>query len=205
MNLFDLYDRIKAGLASRARNVYYRLRGVRLRGYVLLRAVEIPRNHTEIEIEAGASLDRGVVLLCSGAPGKDPKIRIGTGTYINRHSILDAAERLEIGRECAIGPGCYLTDHDHKFSQNASPLSLPLVSLPTRIEDRVWLGANVVVLKGVTIGEGTVVGAGSVVTKSLPPHCVAVGVPAQVIRVFDGSSQIPNANALELVSGYRSE
>jgi acetyltransferase-like isoleucine patch superfamily enzyme len=190
LNPFDLADRLVAGLASRWRNLYFRLRGVRLRGYVLLRAIEIPRNHAEIEIEAGASLDRGVVLLCSGPPRHEPKIRIGASTYINRNTMLDASEQLEIGRECAIGPDCYLTDHDHGFAPNTSPLALPLISSPTRLEDRVWLGARVVVLKGVTIGTGAVIGAGSVVTRSIPANCVAAGVPARIIRSLDAAPEL---------------
>jgi acetyltransferase-like isoleucine patch superfamily enzyme len=203
MNPFDLCQRLSAGLASRCRNVYYRLRGVRLQGYVLLRAIEIPRNHTDIEIEGGASLDRGVVLLCSGSSGNDAKIRIGRGTYINRNTMLDASEQLEIGRECAIGPGCYLTDHDHGFNPHLPPLALPLVSVPTRLEDRVWLGARVVVLKGVTIGTGAVIGAGSVVTRSIPAHCVAAGVPARVIRVIDPAAELVTSTAVvESIAGH---
>jgi acetyltransferase-like isoleucine patch superfamily enzyme len=185
VNPFDLGQRVSGGLASRWRNVYYRLRGVRLLGYVWMRAIEIPRNHSAIEIDGGASLDRGVVLLCTGPEQVEPKIVIGSGTYINRNTVLDAAESLVIGRECAIGPGCYLTDHDHGFAPDTPPLSLPLVTKPTRLEDRVWLGANVVVLKGVTIGRGSVVGAGSVVTRDIPPDCVAVGNPARVIRTSE--------------------
>lgn len=182
MSPFDLYDRFAAGLGSRWRNAYYRLRGVRLGGYVWLRAVEIPRDHRAVVIEGGAALDRGVVLLCSGPATGSPKIVIGRGTYINRNTMLDATESLVIGRECAIGPGCYLTDHDHGFAPDTAPLALPMLSKPTRLEDRVWLGANVIVLKGVTIGTGSVIGAGSVVTRDVPAGSVAVGNPARVIR-----------------------
>jgi acetyltransferase-like isoleucine patch superfamily enzyme len=185
VRFFELWDRVTAGLASRWRNVYYRLRGVRIHGYVLLRRIEIPRSHSGIELTRGVALDCGVVLLCSGPSGLDFKIRIGERTYINRGTMLDAAEQLILGRECAIGPGCYITDHDHGIAANTAPLDLPLVCSPTVLEDRVWLGAHVVVLKGVTIGEGTIVGAGSVVTRSLPPNCVAAGVPARVLRMID--------------------
>jgi acetyltransferase-like isoleucine patch superfamily enzyme len=188
VKLFDLCERITSGLVSRWRNIYYRLRGVRLRGYVWLRAIEIPRNHADIEIDGGASLDCGVVLLCSGPIGGKPKIKIGSGTYINRRTMLDATDSLVIGRECAIGPGCYLTDHDHGFAPDTPPLALPMLSKPTRLEDRVWLGANVVVLKGVTIGTGSVIGAGSVVTRDVPAGCVAVGNPARVIRTLQAEA-----------------
>jgi carbonic anhydrase/acetyltransferase-like protein (isoleucine patch superfamily) len=197
---FELCQRLSGGLASRWRNVYYRLRGVRLRGYVWLRAVEIPRNHADIELDCGVSLDRGVTLLCVGPSGKTPKIVIGGGTYINRNTVLDAAASLVIGRQCAIGPGCYLTDHDHGFAPDAPPLSLPLVSEPTRLEDRVWLGANVVVLKGVTIGTGSVIGAGSVVTRDVPPGCVAVGNPARVIRTLGGTGPVPEPRSIPTCS-----
>lgn len=200
--MLNLTERVLGGLASRWRNLYYRARGVRIRGYVWLRAVEIPRGHAGIEIGGGASLDRGVVLLCSGPDRSAPRIHIGAGTYVNRNTILDAADSLVIGQDCAIGPGCYLTDHDHGFAGDMPPLALPLVTRPTRIEDRVWLGAHVVVLKGVTIGTGSVVGAGSVVTKSLPAHCVAIGSPARVVRTLDPDTGLPHvAVTSEVVSG----
>jgi acetyltransferase-like isoleucine patch superfamily enzyme len=179
------------GIASRLRNLYYRMRGVRLLGYVWMRQVEIPRGHCEIEIAAGAALDRGVVLLCAGAATGAIKIRIGSGTYINRNTMLDASERLELGSNCAIGPGCYITDHDHGLDPSLTPLSQPLISAPTRLGNEVWLGAQVVVLKGVTIGDGAVVGAGSVVTKDIPPGAVAVGVPARVVRIRTQEVPVP--------------
>jgi len=159
------------------------LRGVRLQGYVWMRKIEIPRNHADIEIAAGASLDRGVVLLSSGPLTGVPKIRIGARTYVNRYTMLDATERLEIGPDCAIGPGCYLTDHDHGQDPSLPPLAQPMPGAPTRLGSRVWLGAHVVVLKGVQIGDRAVIGAGSVVTRDIPADAVAVGVPARVVRL----------------------
>lgn len=175
--------RLVEGGKSRLRNLYFRMLGVRLGGYVWMRRIRIPRNYTDIELGANVSLDEGVVLLCAGEPTDTPRIRIGAGTYINRYTILDSIQSLEIGAECAIGPGSYLTDHDHGHTPGVAPLSQPLVAAPTRLGDRVWLGAHVVVLKGVTIGDGAVIGAGSVVTKDIPPHAVAVGTPARVVRI----------------------
>jgi acetyltransferase-like isoleucine patch superfamily enzyme len=176
------------GVKSRWRNLYYRMLGVKLQGYVWLRHIEIPRNYQEIELAAGVSLDRGVVLLCSGPATGSVKIHIGAGTYINRNTMLDATQRLEIGNQCAIGPGCYLTDHDHGMDPALPPLDQPMISSPTRLEHEVWLGARVIVLKGVTIGARAVVGAGSVVTKDIPADAVAVGVPARVVRYRSGKS-----------------
>jgi acetyltransferase-like isoleucine patch superfamily enzyme len=152
-----------------------------MHGYVWMRAVEIPSSHHNIELQR-CSLDRGVVLLCTGPARSGIKLSIGHNTYINRRTFLDVIDSLSIGNDVAIGPGCYITDHDHGIGADQPVLRQEMVSAPTRIEDAVWIGANVVVLKGVTIGRGTIVGAGSVVTRSLPPNSIAVGVPAKVIR-----------------------
>jgi len=174
--------RLFHGLASRARACVYRLRGVQIDGHCWLRAIEIPREHTAIHLADGVQLDRGVVLLASGDPTGAEKIVIGRAAYINRATMIDASERIEIGARCMIGPFCYLTDHDHSISPQGDAGSGPLFSKPTRLGERCWLGAHVTVLKGVTIGDGTVVGAGSVVTKSLPAGVIAVGNPARVLR-----------------------
>jgi serine acetyltransferase len=185
---------VTQGIKSRWRNLYYRMLGVKLHGYVWMRGIEIPRNYQDIEIAAGTALDRGVVLLCSGDGPSSIKMRIGPCTYINRNTMLDATHSLEIGSRCAIGPGCYLTDHDHGLDPSLPPLGQPMLSAPTRLGDEVWLGANVIVLKGVTIGARAVVGAGSVVTKDIPADAVAVGVPARVVRFRTGKSSAANVS-----------
>jgi acetyltransferase-like isoleucine patch superfamily enzyme len=175
----DLILRIAAGLASRLRLAWLRARGVRIPGHVALRAVEIPRHPRSITLEPGVALDRGITLLATGAAAR---IVIGARVYMNRHTMLDASERIEIGADAMIGPFCYITDHDHAVKVGALPAEGALVSAPVQIGARCWLGAHVTVLKGVSIGEGTVVGAGSVVTKSLPPDVIAVGNPARVLK-----------------------
>jgi len=173
--------RLRTGLRSRWLNVYFKLMGVKIKGYVWLHAIEILRDHHNIELDR-CMLDRDVVLLCSGPAMNGIKLSIGEGTYINRRTMLDVTESLTIGKHVAIGPGCYITDHDHGLDPALPPLQQPMLSKPTRIGDWAWLGAEVVVLKGVTIGERTIVGAGSVVTKDLPPDSICAGVPARVLR-----------------------
>ncbi len=181
----DLIDRLRTSLASRFRAACFRARGMQIDGACWLRSIEIPRGHSEILLEAGVALDRGVVLLISGDAAREKKIVIGARTYINRATMLDASERIQVGADCMIGPFCYVTDHDHEIGDgSARPADGRLVSSPTRLEDRCWLGAHVTILKGVTVGSGAVVGAGSVVTKSLPPRVIAVGNPARVIRTL---------------------
>jgi serine acetyltransferase len=179
---FELLRRAGMGGVSRCRNVFYRLMGVRINGYCWLRAIEIPRDHHNIELDC-CSLDRGVIVLCAGAASDRIKLSVGHATYINRNTFLDAIESLTIGQRVAIGPNCYITDHDHGLDPSLSPLAQPMVAKPTRIGDDAWLGANVVVLKGVTIGSRAVIGAGSIVTKDVPEGAIAAGIPARVIRM----------------------
>jgi len=173
--------RLGMGAASRSRNIYYRSLGVNIQGYVWLRRVFIARNWSDITLEGQAALDEGVVIITGGAPRRD-KVVIGSGTYVNRHTIFDAHQQLHIGRHVMIGPHCYFTDADHSTAPGASIQSQPMRVAPTIIEDEAWIGAHVVVLPGVRIGKGAVVGAGSVVTRDIPSMAVAVGVPARVIR-----------------------
>jgi acetyltransferase-like isoleucine patch superfamily enzyme len=173
--------RASLGLKSRWRNLYYRALGVKISGYVRLQAVQIPRNWSDITLGSLASLDHGVVLLCSG-PVRGDKLVIGPRTYVNRYTMFDAHEHLEVGQACMIGPHCYFTDANHGVASDLPVRQQRMQAAPLIIEDNVWVGAGVVVLAGTRVGRGAVIGAGSVVTSDIPPNVVAVGVPAQVLR-----------------------
>lgn len=172
---------------SRIRVFLYRVCGMKIHGRVWLEAIEWPMRPHCIHLGEGAALDRGVTLL---ATRDEARIVIGERCYLNRHTMLDATECIEIGDQTMIGPFCYITDHDHAFGDGLAPGETPLITAPTRIGKRCWLGAKVTILKGVTIGDGTVVGAGSVVTKSLPAGVVAAGVPAKVLREIGASDGV---------------
>jgi len=185
MNPLHAVVRLQAGAASRWRNLWFRALGVRIGGYVWMRRVSIPRQWSNVTLEGGVALDDGVVLLAAGEPQNEPKIVISAGTYINRFTMVDAAARVSIGRDCMIGPFCYLTDHDHAHAPGKLVSQQHLVSKPVAIGKDVWLGAGVVVLKGVAIGDGAVIGAGAVVTKDVPPNAKVAGVPARGIGARD--------------------
>lgn len=180
MSLLSYFPRYAAGVCSRLRRAWFTLLGVQFDGRCWLQRVSIPRQWADIHIGEDAALDQGVTLICSDRP-RHNKLMIGPRTYINRFTILDAVESLSIGEDCMIGPHCYLTDHDHGCQPGGRPGDQPFVSRPTRIGDRVWLGAHVVVLKGVTIGDDALVAAGAVVTKDVPSAARVAGVPARVM------------------------
>jgi acetyltransferase-like isoleucine patch superfamily enzyme len=123
--------------------------------------------------------------------GDRPALSVGDRTVIGPNVHIGVARRLEIGRECLFASGVYVTDHDHDFSNPEEPVvsNGRVVCSATVIEDRVWLGERVIVLKGVTLGRCSIIGAGSIVTKSIPPYTIAVGAPARVVGRWDQHSR----------------
>lgn len=116
-------------------------------------------------------------------------VLIGSGTGINAYSRIIAFEQIEIGERCAIAQFVTILDHDHAFASSGSMDGY--VRAPIRIGNDVWIGEKATILKGVTIGDGAIIAAGSVVTRDVPAASVMVGVPARVIRaVGDGRNRI---------------
>jgi serine acetyltransferase len=180
MNPLHGIIRLANGIASRARNVWFCALGVRLGGYVWMRNISIPRQWSDITLEEGVSLDDGVVLLCSELARND-KLVIRSGTYVNRYTMFDAIEHIEIGRNCMIGPYCFFTDANHGTATGLPVKQQAMETKPVIVGDDVWMGAGVIVLRGVRIGCGAVIGAGAVVTKDVPANAIVVGVPAREI------------------------
>ena len=150
-------------------------------GSCWLQKIEIKGEPSAISLADGVALDRGVTLITKGERRAEPRIEMGAGCYINRHTILDAADSIVMGEKCMIGPFCVLIDHDHGLEARQDVQDQPLVTAPIRLGRAVWLGAHVTVLKGVTIGDGAVVGAGSVVTRDVAAEAIVAGVPAKQI------------------------
>ena len=115
------------------------------------------------------------------------RIRIGSGCFLNLGVMVAAMDLVEIGDHCMFANGCFITDGNHRFDDADMPVPWQGFSSkgPTRIGDNVWVGANVVITSGVTIGRRCVIGANSVVTQELPDFTIAAGVPAKPIRKIE--------------------
>lgn len=116
-----------------------------------------------------------------------PEITIGDGVTINDNCHIAAIGCVRIGDGVLVAGNVFISDHDHgdlsPEQASMNPAERPL-RFRGRIDiaDNVWLGEQVVVLGGVSIGQGAVIGAGAVVTRDVPPYSIAVGTPARVVR-----------------------
>lgn len=123
--------------------------------------------------------DRGFLT----ADGGEIMVGSNTSFNVNVHINASVAGRIIIGKDCLIGPNVVMRTADHIFSNpNKNIREQGHVANDIIIADDVWLGSNVIIVGGVNIGKGSVIGAGAVVTKSIPPYSIAVGIPAGVIK-----------------------
>ena len=119
-----------------------------------------------------------------------PKIEIGDNCSIGDFSHVTAINEIRLGNNVRMGKNILITDNSHGVFDlkmlDMAPNYRPLVSKgPVIIEDNVWIGMKSSIMPGVRIGKGAIIGAGSVVTKDIPPFAIAAGVPARVIKIIN--------------------
>ena len=148
-------------------------RGV-LHGNVLQMLLE-----DRLEIGPHAYFEPGVWLTSDAG-----RIAIGGGTLLNLNVMIAAVDAVAIGEHCMLANGCLITDGNHRFDDPDKPVPWQGFTSkgPVTIGDNVWLGANVVVTNGVTIGRRSVIGANSVVLTDIPEFSIAAGAPARVLK-----------------------
>lgn len=115
--------------------------------------------------------------------------KIGHDTFINRNAYLMDGCGIMIGSHCFIGPNCGMYTAVHATVAEERNQGLEK-ALPIVIGDNCWLGGDVKILPGVTIGNNTIIGAGSIVTKDIPSNVVAVGNPCRVLRPITDEDKI---------------
>jgi virginiamycin A acetyltransferase len=142
--------------------------------------IEDSQRGSRITIEDDVVIDAFVKLKAAGGSGD---VVIGRGSVINAGCVIYTGNGIRIGRNVLIAANCTLAPTNHAFSDPDRPIREQGFQ-PSRggivIGDDVWIGANCVVLDGATIGAGSVIGAASLLRGTLPPFCVAAGIPAGV-------------------------
>lgn len=111
------------------------------------------------------------------------EVQIGDRSTIGHNSVLVSRERIQIGNDCMLAAFCYVLDVDHEFADPGKPIPQQGLRIkPVVVGNDVWVGAGTFILRGVTIGDGAVVAANSVVTEDVPPYTVVAGCPAKVVK-----------------------
>ena len=148
---------------------------------------------SEICLKDFAYLDRGVNITVH----EKGRIEIGSRTYIGPYTCIAGPGPVIVGEQCLISSHCGIYGNNHIFDDpNTYVRKQGFTCKGITLEDDCWLGTGVRVLDGVTIGQGSVVGAGAVVTKDIPPYSIAVGVPAKVIGKRGPTDPKPDPNQL---------
>ena len=143
-------------------------------------------NYNKIEIGKHCNFDRRTILRVFDDGKKPSKIKIGNNFCGGTDLKILCCGNVEIGNNVTCAGGTFITSENHGLN----PLTLSfndneLEASVVKIEDGVWIGEKTIILPKVTVGKKSVIGAGSVVTKDIPPYCIAVGNPAKVIKKWD--------------------
>lgn len=159
------------------------------RGSVIARKAKHLRMLECVSVGREVQIEREVCLTVwtAGDTGHAGSITIGDNCNLGARNHITSCNSITIGSGLLTGSDVLITDNAHGRADRAS-LALPPVERevvskgPVRIGDNVWLGNHVCVMPGVTIGDGAVVGANSIVTHDIPPYTVCAGIPAQPLR-----------------------
>lgn len=146
------------------------------RGSYIQRNVEISGN-----VYIGEDTVIGSYSFLSTMP--DGNLRIGNDVLINSFSVIGGSESVDIGDHCIFAAYAHITDASHSFDDPDIMIKhARFLAKPVKINKNVWLGSSVMIMKGVTIGDGCVIGAKSLVNHDIPPNSIAVGIPAKIVR-----------------------
>lgn len=168
--------------AATIRTLGWRLLGLRAGTGTLLPRVYITWPH-QVVLGAHCTVEQGAFFKYDGIWAPGPRLVIGDHVFVGAGCEFDFKRGITIGSHCLIASGCYFIDHDHQTARRDMPMGTQTdgPEAPITLESDVWIGANVVLLKGVTIGQGAIVAAGAVVRHSIPPYEIWGGVPAKKI------------------------
>ncbi|MDD5069567.1 MAG: acyltransferase [Candidatus Omnitrophica bacterium] len=111
-----------------------------------------------------------------------PELSMGDWVTLGRYTTIAVKGRVSIGSYTQIAAFCYILDHNHAFDRGSLILNQKAGIGHVSIGQDCWIGAHVMILPNVTIGDGAVIGAGSIVTKDIPPYTIAAGNPARIIK-----------------------
>lgn len=184
--------RFKNVFINSLRVCYWRLLGAKIGKSSSISKIFITWPH-QVAIGQNCILEHFVYFHFDGIYKFGPNIKIGNSVFLGTSCEFNIRKSISIGNNCLIAAGTRFIDHDHNISGTGKHPQKDGLEKEIVVHDHVWVGANAVILKGVTINEGAVVAAGAVVTHSIPPNEIWAGVPAK--RIGIRNQQLDSAKA----------
>lgn len=197
MKLSKLFDPIRS-VANKLRKRYRRqkwFKELAQAGVFCDRDIEFIGNlapYDQIQVHGPGRIEKQISIWVAVEPEAKSRFRIGKNFFVGRNSYFGVYDELSIGDSVMIGAYSYITTANHRFDRTDLPmLQQGFSSAPIHIGSDVWIGAHCVILPGVTIGDGAVIAAGSVVNKDVAPFEVWGGVPAKKLKERPGTDKSP--------------
>ncbi len=162
--------------------IFLRMNGGRVgKGVKIYEGVKLAsKKGCPINIGDNVSIEKGVIISTS----EKGKINIGRNVYIGEYSVLTSNEGIEIEDNVLISPHNDIVDFNHIYKDpNRLVNQQGIIAKKITIQEDAWIGSGCKILMGVTIGKGAVVGAGSIVTRDVPPYHLVVGNPAKTVKI----------------------
>lgn len=185
MNKYDLIGKIRLFYSLITTKIFYK------KARLIRQPFDI-RGKKYIELNSGFTCGFGCRLEAYPENKNEKVLIFGKNVQINDYVHITAREKVLIEDNVLIASKVFISDLDHgyyssnvDFDINIIPTKRELFSKPVIIHKNVWIGENVSILSGVEIGENSIIGAGSIVTKSIPMNTIAVGNPAKVVKKYN--------------------
>lgn len=164
---------------------YFRAAILRVRGAELAPKVRVAAGvrvtrPPSLCAESRVAIEPNVVFKLVGA---NARVQLRKHVFVGRRTLFDLCGELKIGEGTLLAPDCFITDHNHGMAPGVPMWLQPTLCEPVCIGSDCWLGAKVIVLPGVMVGDGAVVAAGAVVTRDVEPGSIVAGVPARYLKM----------------------
>jgi acetyltransferase-like isoleucine patch superfamily enzyme len=191
-SIFRIKERCRSLVVCPIRKLKWRIQGMRIGKGTNCPSLQVNWPH-QVRVGERCRLESGISFKFDGIWQPGPSIVIGNNCFIGQGCEFNIRVGIRIDDDCLIASGVRFIDHDHGTEYGKLMCQQVGPEAAICVERDVWIGANVVILKGVVVGQGAIVAAGAVLTKEVPPYAIVGGIPARQIGNRKAPTDLGNA------------